>query len=157
MFDTYADALLDFAFGYVADTQACEDIVQEVFVRIWRGRANLNPKLSLKADLYKSVRNQALKVIRHAKVERTAEGDLQSLHYATSTPEDELYWAELTVLLNRTIRQLPERCRTIFLMSRVDGLTYQEIADVLDISINTVKTQLSRAFTALRRNLLSER
>ncbi|UCH10108.1 MAG: RNA polymerase sigma-70 factor [Fidelibacterota bacterium] len=157
LFDAYADTLLDFASGYVEDIQACEDIVQEVFVRIWRGRANLNPKLSLKAYLFKSVRNQALKYIRHAKVEREAEGYLQSLHYTASTPEDELYCAELTVLLNRTIRQLPDRCRTIFLMSRVDGLSYQEIADVLDISINTVKTQLGRAFTALRRNLLSER
>jgi RNA polymerase sigma-70 factor (ECF subfamily) len=158
LFDTYADALLDFAFGYVSDAQVSEDIVQEVFVNVWRLRARLDPQLSIKAYLYKAVRNQALKYLRHAKVARRAEGYLQDLYYPamTSSPEEELHQAELTVLLDRTIQQLPERCRTIFLMSRFDGLAYQEIADILDISINTVKTQLGRAFTALRRNLFPE-
>ncbi|UCD37460.1 MAG: RNA polymerase sigma-70 factor [Fidelibacterota bacterium] len=159
LFDAYAEPLLDFAFGYVGDVQVCEDIVQEVFVRVWRTRTRLNPELSLKAYLYRSVRNQALKYLRHEKVEREAEGYLQSLYYHpdTPTPEDELRHAELTVLLDRTIRELPAGCRTIFLMSRFDGLTYSEIAHILDISINTVKTQMGRALAALRKNLLSER
>ena len=158
LFESYSESLLDFAFGFIRDVQVCEDIVQEVFVRIWQTRLNLNPKLSLRAYLYRSVRNQALKYLRHEKVEREAEGYLQVLFYHpdTPTPEDELYHAELTVLLDRTIRQLPERCRTIFLMSRYDGLSYQEIAEVLEISINTVKTQMGRAFASLRKNLLPE-
>jgi len=158
LFDAYAESLLDFAFGYIGDVQVCEDIVQEVFVRIWRTRTKLNPELSLRAYLYRSVRNEALKYLRHEKVEREAEGYLQALFYHpdTPTPEDELYHAELTVLLDRTIRQLPERCRTIFLMSKFDGLSYSEIAYILDISINTVKTQMGRAFASLRKNLLPE-
>jgi RNA polymerase sigma-70 factor (ECF subfamily) len=157
LFNAYAEPLLDFAFGFVGDEQISEDIVQEVFVNIWQHRARLNPELSLKAYLYKAVRNQSLKVLRHAKVERRAEGYLQSLYYATDNPEEELYHAEQTVLLDRTIRQLPESCRTIFLMSKFDGLSYREIAHTLDISVNTVKTQMGRAFTALRRNLLPKR
>jgi RNA polymerase sigma-70 factor (ECF subfamily) len=157
LFNTYAEPLLDFAFGFVGDEQISEDIVQEVFVNIWHHRARLNPELSLNAYLYKSVRNRALKVLRHAKVERSAEGYLQSLYYTTDNPEEELYHAELTVLLDRTIRQLPEGCRTVFLMSKYDGLSYKEIAHILDISVNTVKTQMGRAFTAIRRNLLPKR
>lgn len=65
LFDEYAESLLDFALGYVGDVQACEDIVQEVFVSIWRTRTKLNPELSLRAYLYRSVRNQALKYLRH--------------------------------------------------------------------------------------------
>jgi RNA polymerase sigma-70 factor (ECF subfamily) len=157
LFEAYADALLDFAFGFIRDAESCEDIVQEVFVNIWRHRTRLNPDLSLKAYLYKSVRNQALKAIRHANVERGAEEYLQSLFYTTDDPDEELAQAELTVLLDRTIRQLPEGCRTVFLLSKFDSLAYQEIADVLDISVNTVKTQMGRAFAAIRRNLLPER
>ncbi len=156
LFESYSESLLDFAFGFIRDVQVCEDIVQEVFVRIWQTRLNLNPKLSLKAYLYKSVRNRALKYLRHERVERKAEDYLRSFYYATTDPEDDMYHAEMTVLLERTIRQLPERCRTIFLMSRFDGLSYQEIADILDISINTVKTQMGRAFASLRKNLLPE-
>ncbi len=156
LFESYSESLLDFAFGFIRDVQVCEDIVQEVFVSIWRNRTKLNPELSLKAYLYKSVRNQALKYLRHANVEREAERYLQELYYVPRTPEDELYQVEMTVLLDRTIRQLPERCRTIFLMSRFDGLSYREIAEVLDISINTVKTQMGRAFASLRKNLLPE-
>ncbi|MEE9465181.1 MAG: RNA polymerase sigma-70 factor, partial [Candidatus Neomarinimicrobiota bacterium] len=156
LFESYSESLLDFAFGFIRDVQVCEDIIQEVFVRIWRTRTKLNPELSLRAYLYRSVRNQALKYLRHEKVEREAEGYLQALFYHpdTPTPEDELYHAELTVLLDRTIRQLPERCRTILLMSKYDGLTYREIAEVLDISINTVKTQMGRALAAMRRSLI---
>ena len=101
--------------------------------------------------------NQALKVLRHAKVERGATGYLQSLYYSTDNPDEEYCHAELTALLDRTIQELPERCRTVFLMSKFDNLSYQEIAHILDISVNTVKTQMGRAFTALRRNLLSKR
>lgn len=154
LFDRYAEPLLDFAFGFVGDEFVSEDVVQEVFINVWRNRARLNPELSLKAYLYKSVRNQALKVLRHAKVERRAEGYLQSLYYTTDNPDEEYLHAELTVLLDRTIQELPERCRMVFLMSKYDGLSYQEIAHILDISVNTVKTQMVRAFTAIRRNLL---
>ncbi len=157
LFESYSESLLDFAFGFIRDVQVCEDIIQEVFVRIWQNRRNLNPNLSLKAYLYKSVKNQALKYLRHEKVEQGAEDYLQSLYYPPDTPEAELSHAELTVKLDRTIRQLPERCRTILLMSKYDGLTYREIAEVLDISINTVKTQMGRAFTAIRRALVDHR
>lgn len=156
LFDKYAEPLLDFAFGFVGDESISEDVVQEVFINVWRNRAGLKPELSLKAYLYKAVRNQALKVLRHVKVERGAAGYLQSLYYTTDNPDEEYYHAELTVLLDRTIQQLPERCRTVFLMSKFDGLSYREIAQILDISVNTVKTQMGRAFTAIRRNLLSK-
>jgi RNA polymerase sigma-70 factor (ECF subfamily) len=154
LFEIYAEPLLDFAFGFIGDESASEDVVQEVFINVWRNRIRLNPELSLRAYLYKAVRNQALKVLRHAKVERGATEYLQSLYYSTDNPDEEYHHAELTVLLDRTIQELPERCRTVFLMSKFDGLSYQEIADVLDISINTVKTQMGRAFTTIRRNLL---
>jgi RNA polymerase sigma-70 factor (ECF subfamily) len=157
LFETYAETLLDFAFGFVGDENLSEDIIQEVFINVWRNRDRIKPELSLKAYLYKAVRNQALKVLRHDKVERGATGYLQSLYYSTDNPDEEYHQVELTILLERTIQDLPERCRTVFLMSKFDGLSYQEIAKVLDISVNTVKTQMGRAFTAIRRNLLPRR
>jgi RNA polymerase sigma-70 factor (ECF subfamily) len=153
LYDAYAESLLDYALSIVRDVSVSEDIVQVIFVNVWKNRSRLNPQLSLKSYLYKSVRNQALKIIRHEKVEQGAQENIRSLYYVPESKEDESAKIEQTAALNRAIEQLPERCRLILLMSKYDGLSYAEIAAVLDISVNTVKTQMGRAFTAIRHAL----
>ena len=154
LYDIYAESMLDYALSITKDISASEDIVQIVFVAVWKNRSKLNPQLSLKAYLFKSVRNQAYKIIRHTKVKHGATDNIRSLYYKPESIEEESTKMEWTAALDQAINKLPERCRTILLMSKYDGLSYSEIASVLDISINTVKTQMGRAFAAMRSTLI---
>ena len=130
-----------------------EDIVQEVFLQIWLNRTRLDPTKNIKSYLYIATRNRALNVLRRASVEREHQEKITYIDSRVLTPEDELERHQTIQEAYRAIDQLPKRCRTIFMMSRFDHLKYAEIADILNISIKTVETQMGRALKSLRQSL----
>lgn len=157
IFRTYYKRLHGFAFGYVERKECAEDIVQTVFLRIWANKDTWNPPGTLKHYLFAAVRNEALNKLRHQKIELDAEEDvfhtfknLKSRVYI----EDDTEVEELRKAIQHGIDQLPPRSRQIYLLNRRSGLTYREIADFLDISINTVSTQMGRTLKSLRKNLI---
>ena len=155
LFDTYSNQLLNFALQYLNNPPAAEDVVQEVFVKIWINRSRLNPSLSIKSYLFTAVRNQSLKFTRDSNLKQEKHEYLQKENETAKSPEEELQENELTELFYRALEKLPDRCRQIFSMSRFEDLSYAEIATTLGISINTVKTQMSRAIKSLRKQLSS--
>lgn len=154
LFNLYAKSMFNFAVFYVKHPQPAEDIVQEVFVNIWKNRSKLNPSLSIKSYLYKSVKNLSLKYLQHEKVILLSEERISTSVQPAQKPDEVYNETEFAAEVQKAVAELPERCRMIFLMHRDNGLTYSEIADILEISINTVKTQMSRAFTSLRQRLI---
>ncbi len=146
--------LLDYAMSIVKDKEISEDIVQDIFTRIWLKRADLNPDLSIKAYLYRATRNAALNLLRHENIATQSEGSIQVFYYAPEMTDD---LDEVNKKLEKAIGRLPNKCRTVFLMNKIDGLTYTEIAEILDISVNTVKTQMGRALSFLRGELINLR
>ena len=154
LFETYAESLLNFSFRFVRDRQIAEDIVQGVFVKIWINRKKLEPISSLKAYLFSAVRNSAFQHLRHETVKQKSEATIQSLNPTPYTPEQEIQEKELLSIIKNAIEELPEKCKNIFKMNRFDGLSYSEIAEVENISINTVKTQMGRAFKFLRKRII---
>ena len=153
LFDTYSKHLLNFALQYLNNPQAAEDVVQEVFVNIWINRHKLNPTLSIKSYLFTSVRNQALKHIRDSNIKLEKHEYIKNENATVKSPEEHLQENELTELFYKAIEELPYQCRQIFSLNRFENLSYIEIAETLGISINTVKTQMGRAFKALRKKL----
>ena len=153
LFDTYNTHLLNFALQYLNNPQAAEDVVQEVFVNIWINRNGLNPALSIKSYLFTSVRNQALKHIRDSNTKKEKHKHIQEKIVNVKSPEEHLQEKELTELYHQAIEKLPYQCRQIFSMNRFENLSYAEIAETMGISINTVKTQMGRAFKTLRKHL----
>lgn len=161
LYRAYFRNLCEFAYRYVRIPAVCEEIVQELFLNLWRKRDTLDPDGRCRAYLYKSVRNGALDYLKHLEVQREylnhlalenrMEWESVSMESADLEEKDQLQ------MLNRAIReaidQLPEQRRMIFLLSREDGLTYQEIADVLNISVKTVETQMGRSLGTLRKLL----
>lgn len=154
LFKTYAQQLITFAHRFVADLPVAENLVQDVFLKIWSNRANLKPDSNIKTYLYTAVRNQALHHLRHLKVERKhAEGS--AANPATEqTPQTEIEAKEIEQHIQQAIAALPEKCRIIFSMNRFDHLTYSEIAEIQNISVKTVETQMGRALKFLRQRLL---
>ncbi len=156
IFRAYYKDLHGFAYTYVRCRQQSEDIVQTIFFRIWENKEEWDPPGKVRHYLFNAVRNEALNVIRHANVQDDSEEevaeqfrDLKSHSYADENPE----LIELRIAIQKEIDNLPSRCREIYLLNRRSGLTYTEIADCLDVSINTVGTQMGRALKTLRKNL----
>jgi RNA polymerase sigma-70 factor (ECF subfamily) len=127
-----------------------DDILQRVFFRLWENRATLNRATSLRAYLFTAARNHVLNHVRdHAHEQRHVA--LEDDSAVTSSVAAELEAKDLADAVWRAIERLPARCQEIFLLSRDGGLSYPEIAAATGVTVNTVKTQMSRALTALTR------
>jgi len=153
LFYGYCQPLIRFALRFIREVDSAEDLVQEVFFKVWSNRQQLDPKLSIKSYLYTAVRNLALNQIRHQQVIQKAHEKLQHSPYHPPTPEELLDANQIELAVMQTIDELPEKCRLIFTMSRFDNLTYAEIADILELSIKTIETQMGRALQHLRKKL----
>ena len=153
LFNRYGQPLIHFVRRYVPDTSVAENLVQDVFLALWTHRSRLDPARNIKTYLYTAARNQALKHLRHSEVERRSAEDLTLEFPRPKTAEDERQEKEIAASVYQAIEALPEKCRIIFSMNRFDHLSYAEIAEIQDISIKTVETQMGRALKFLRDRL----
>lgn len=159
VFKLYHVQLCHFAGTYVKHLDIADEIVQETFIKVWEVRSILDPHQSLKAFLYRCVHNNCVNYIKKVKVSsRLSEDYIREMKYRMQILEqndsDDLFekMAEdkLESAVQKAIDELPQQCREIFLLCRFKGLSYQQTADKLSISVNTVKTQLSRAMQKIR-------
>ena len=156
VFREHYEALARFAFRFVRDAAAAEDIVQEVFGQLWTDRHSIKIATSLRAYLYAAVRNRALNISKHVAVIDAFERDenaVESIAPAPAQPDEALDVAELHARLAEAFDALPEKQATVMRLRWRDELTYAEIADVLGISIKGVEKHLSRGLAALRERL----
>jgi len=127
-----------------------EDIVQDCFYKLWKSKESIMVKISLKAYLYRSVTNASLNHIRLSK-KHSDITELTIEPYEENTlPEPQV---DITKKVKEAIESLPPKCKTIFVLSRYQGMKYREIAETLNISIKTVENQMSIAFDKLRESL----
>ncbi|MCX2479066.1 RNA polymerase sigma-70 factor [Pedobacter sp. MC2016-15] len=133
-------------------SDAAEDLVIEVFHKLWQDRSSIIIHSSLSALLYKCVKNRVYDHYRKHKmaVLTTLEEMPEDLDLHYASPDQVFDYKELAQNLERLIKKLPEKMQVIFRMSREDNLSYQEIADLLEISLNSVKTQMYRAVKYLK-------
>ncbi len=153
IFFKYGQPLISFAGRFTKDRETSEDIVQNVFLAIWRNRRSLVIEKDLKVYLFGAVRNQALNVLRDARTVQEAHEKIKITINPSMDFFDKVEYDELGEAIQRAIDSLPAQCREIFLMNRLDGLTYLGIAGLLDISVKTVETQMGRALKRLRQAL----
>lgn len=159
LFERYYDALCAFAGGYAASEAEAEEIVEDVFVRVWELRERLEVRESLKTYLYTATRNRALNRLRDDRVRlrRIAEAAEDAAPPGMGQPmpavDEELHAAEFARAVERAVAHLPERTRQVFLMHRQHGLSYAEIGAVLEISPKTVENLIGRALRELRARL----
>lgn len=147
LFYLYYKPLLRFANAFVRSHELSEEIVSDVFIRIWERRAQLNEITNLKVYLYVSVRNMALKhLLKKQKQASIGLDDLQvELESQYHNPEQLLLTAELMNRVARAIDELPPRCKMVYKLIKEDGLRYREVSEILDISIKTIDNQLAIA------------
>ena len=150
-FIQHYESLCQYAYALVKEPQASEDIVQEIFVRIWEKKKDLIGNPDLKFYLFTAVRNNCITYTQKNKKSPVTSLTGQEIAIAPANPLPEKK-AEKSFeeLLEEGLDRLPPRCREVFELSRISKLTYQQIADTLGISVKTVEDQMGKALSVLR-------
>lgn len=143
-----------YACGLIMDDMQAEELVQEVFLKLWQQKDQVNIATNVKAYLYRAVHNNAMNVLNHEKVKAKYQMYMKTrtAQYAES-PSKMLDAKELKEQIARAMNKIPEKCRAIFFLSRQESLSYREIAGQLGISLKTVENQMSKALKILREEL----
>jgi RNA polymerase sigma-70 factor (family 1) len=139
--------LYNFAWNFVKSKQLSEEVVSDVFIKIWERRKTLEKIENLKVYLYVATKNVALNYIDKKKIASFSdiENFSNELKSAYSDPEELLITSDMMLLINKAILQLPPRCRLIFRLVKEDRMKYKEVAEILHISAKTVENQLAIA------------
>ena len=150
-------SLVRYAKTLIKDHDTAEEIVQDLFFRLWQNKEKLKIESSLNGYLFRSVHNRCLHYIEHNRVvERYAEEISYRQPESQESPSDILHYKELQAKIASILERLPERCGKIFYMSRFEGLKYTEIAEKLSVSIKTVESNMGRALKEFRKELTEQ-
>jgi RNA polymerase sigma-70 factor (ECF subfamily) len=149
---SHYESLCRYAYTILKNTEEAEDVVQSMFVKIWEKREGLEVKHTIRSYLFKAVYHQCINLLEHRTVKHKHQVHLtHEMQSETQLPET--FQHELEENIVAAIKSLPDQCRIIFIMSRYDELRYAEIASHLNISVNTVENQISKALKILRAKL----
>jgi RNA polymerase sigma-70 factor, ECF subfamily len=136
---------------YVKNIETAEEIVQDVFVRLWEKRDQITIRGPVLAYVTTSVKNNCLNFLKHKSIVSTFEkSEIQRVYLDPSENEDEMGDFELETAIISAIDELPPQRRKIFMLSRTEGLKYAEIAEKLGLSVKTIEAQMGKALKQLR-------
>jgi RNA polymerase sigma-70 factor, ECF subfamily len=154
IFKAHYSSLCSYANHFLKDLDASEEVVQEVMFMIWVNRKSLIINTSIRSYLFRAVRNGCMNVLKHIDIrEEYRAGKKQDIRESQRSKEDEMIVSELEQKIREAIDRLPMKRRKVFIMSRYDGLTYNQIAEKLGISVKTVENQMGKALRTLREEL----
>jgi len=154
LFNDHYSRLCSYAYNFLKEEEGSEEVVQEVFFKLWINRTDIQIQSSMESYLYRSVRNASLNLIKHINIrEKYKEHNQKEIEYAENLDSDPMNASELEFKIRASIDMLPEQRRKIFMLSRYESLKYKEIAEQLGISVKTVENQMGKALQLLRNEL----
>jgi len=151
VFDKNYEYIRNYLFYLSGDVKLAEDLVQDVFLQLWEKRESIKNE-TVRAFLFTIARNSFLKSLRRNKYDLK----FQSTYFEQVEKESPQFLLELKEFdekLQKTISGLPEKCRIVYLMSRIDEMTYPQIAESLKVSVKAIEKQMSKALSILRKEL----
>lgn len=151
IYELYWERLFMYAYKIFGDKAICEDVVQEVFIKLWENSSKREIQ-QLEPYLFRAVKYQISNAIRNLK--QTSQIDqVLALLPTVSAADSLLELKETTASINHSVAQLPEKCRQIYILSREEQLSNKEIAHKLNISVRTVEAHLYKALKAIKSNM----
>jgi len=152
IYDKYWNQLFNSAYNILHDQQACEDIIQDIFINFWNKRDIIEIRVSLKSYLFASTRYEVYRQVRSGSVR---EDIFDRIHERLETPSEygNIEYRELLSQINSIVDNLSAKCKVVYKLSREEQLSHKEIASQLDISTKTVENHLNKALRQLRISL----
>ena len=156
VFKSHFKSLHAYACTIMRDPMPAEEIVQNIFLKLWEKKEEITIKENISVYLYRAVHNESLNYLRHRKVRSAYQSYAMRQHKQTEQekPAEKVVMKELEKKLEIALQELPEQCRTIFQLSRFEDLKYREIADRLGLSVKTIENQMGKALKLLRLKLV---
>ncbi len=151
LFDSYFDSVRSYLFYRGAEKEEASDLAQDVFMRIWEKQPVIDPKIALRL-LYKMAGDMFISRYRRETLEKNYRASLKSENLDFS-PEDELRYKQLFENYIKALSKLSEKQRTVFLMARMEGLKYYEIAERLDLSVKAIEKRMCVSLAYLKKAL----
>ena len=147
LFFFFYKPLTQFAFSFAKSREMAEEIVSDVFINIWKGRKNMEEIDNLKTYLYISTKNISLKYLlkQHKQVAIAIDALSIELESKDIHPEQMMITADMVNKITEAVNQLPPRCKLVYKFIKEDGLRYKEVADIMNISVKTIDSQLAIA------------
>lgn len=154
IYESFCEPLYRFAYSYLKDSFEAEEIVQDVFLKVWERREEVDEQKSFKSYLYRITVNKVFNELKHRVVKQKYEQHAIGFDLHTGeTPESSIQFQELNKKIESLLNLLPEQQRNIFILSRWKGLSNAEIAESLNLSIRTVENQIYRASKFIKLHL----
>lgn len=154
IFTKYYQDLVRFSFGFTRNSDASEEIVQEVFLKLWENRTTMVINNSLRSFLLKTVQNRSIDSLRHVNItNKYASKVLEHPLLSENDTENYILHSELQANFNHAMEKIPFEYAEAYRMSRIEILNYQEIAQKLNVSVRTVEVRISKALNLLREEL----
>ncbi len=154
IYDSYSKDMFLYAINIFKKKEVCEDLIHDVFISLWSKRRDLKIK-HLKSYLFQSIKYQIFNHLRNRKISNEDLTRFNIIDLSMNISQ-KLEFDELEQLIKKEVTKLPERCQQIFVLSRYQHKSNKEIAEELNISIQAVKNQISKALQAIRHNLVME-
>lgn len=149
LYHLYISRLKKFAFALVKSKENAEEIVEDVFIKLWKQRKNLESINNIGVYLYTATKNTALNYLSRQAIANILEPfdhiDIKLCPEDNQSPDELMITAEMHLSVKNAIESLPPRCKMIFKLVREDGLKYKEVSEILGISINTIDAQMAIA------------
>lgn len=151
LFRHFYDRLLHFCIQYVHTREAAEEIVSDVFVKIWNRRTELEKITNLEVYLFVAIKNHSLNYLEQYSSLRIMPLNDTGMAQLTNVidPERTMEWKEILFKMDQEVGRLPDQCRKVFKLIKEEGFRYKDVAEILNISPRTVETQLFRAMRRL--------
>lgn len=152
LYDRYLRKLYYFILRTAKSPDLTEDVVQDVFIRIWEGRSHIDPEQSFKAYLYTVARYRLLNLLKRSQHESAILNEM--MKYALppeNTTDLRIAFKESNGLFTKAVDQLPGKCREVFIRCKIEGLSYKQVAEELGITEGTVNSQMVKALKVIRR------
>lgn len=153
----YADKLFYFSLKYTQNKDDANEIVQTIFLKVWENRSNINPELSFNAYLIQIGKNIIYRQYQKRELERKYQLYSKEHQVATThNTEEYIIFSELEQKTRDYIGSMPEKRKQVFMLSRVEGLSHEQIAEKLGISVGTVKQHMNKALKTLNNKMLHD-
>jgi len=150
LFERYYEPLCNFAFLFLKTTSQTEELVSDVFIRVWQNRSQHTKITHVKAYLYRSVKNAVISFLRKNRLDMDDLSSLEDVSKHNITPEVLLIREDLQQAVGRMIEAMPRQAGLVFRMHKMDGLSYKEISSTLGLSIKTIENHMGKALRFVR-------